>query len=37
MIGFIKKFMSRNKINKTLKSELETLRRWSQRAKNKSY
>jgi hypothetical protein len=37
MISWIKRFISRNKTNKTLKHELATLRRWSQRAKDKSY
>ncbi len=37
MIGWIKKIVFRNKTHKTLKNELETLRRWSQRAKSKPY
>jgi hypothetical protein len=37
MLTFLRKFVSRNRINRTLKTELETLRRWSQRAKGKQY
>ena len=35
MLAFLRKFVSQNKINRTLKNERETFRRWSKRAKGK--